>query len=461
LLKTNKMKKYLLLVFILVHTLHLKAQNVKIRGLLKNSSDSIILFKRVDFDPITRLTDEKTYKAKVSADKKFSIILPETSIHRWMLEVGDNFFFFNLINSDEINLEVDLKSKIQVLAIGKHADDFNYAAYAWKRLIEKYNLNEIQEKQTSLTLPEALDKRKEIASFESTVLDEYAKDHSISTNYYNWLKTYYTYYPHERISVEKIRDKIDSASVKLITQQGLNDDYAALNSSEYNDLVNTYIHHKFNGSKYPFEIKDAFDFIEKGDILQGKTKEIALTQMVIQMNGTEDSTYNILFNKYKNVVKDKELNAIVIAARNRYLTILEEGKKSKENISQAKGLNEIFNKYKGKVVFVDFWASWCAPCRTEMPNSNALKTKFIGKDVVFLYLGYQDKKENWLAARKELEIDGEHVLLSPELIKEANELFSIHGIPHYVIIGKDGTIINKKADRPSNIYGELVKLTDK
>ena len=47
--------------------------------------------------------------------------------------------------------------------------------------------------------------------------------------------------------------------------------------------------------------------------------------------------------------------------------------------------DDIIAKYEGEVIYLDFWASWCGPCKKEMPYSHKLQQTFLGKDVVFVY----------------------------------------------------------------------------
>lgn len=112
-------------------------------------------------------------------------------------------------------------------------------------------------------------------------------------------------------------------------------------------------------------------------------------------------------------------------------------------------LDEVLNQRKGKVIYIDIWASWCVPCRAEFPYSKRLQEKL--GDVVFLYLSIDKHQQQWLdASRKEkLNNDNTYLFSTP---KEAEILkqYDIQSIPRYLIVGRDGKIINDKAPRPSD-----------
>ena len=128
------------------------------------------------------------------------------------------------------------------------------------------------------------------------------------------------------------------------------------------------------------------------------------------------------------------------------------------------GMNDnTFNTsaFKGKYVYVDFWASWCGPCRQEFPYSKEMQARFTEKQkkkIVFLNISIDEKKANWQKAVEDLKLEGENGW-SPEIATK----MKINSIPRYMIIDKDGKIMNLNSSRPSNpdTYNQLLELIEK
>ncbi|MDH8701702.1 thiol-disulfide isomerase/thioredoxin [Dysgonomonadaceae bacterium PH5-43] len=111
-------------------------------------------------------------------------------------------------------------------------------------------------------------------------------------------------------------------------------------------------------------------------------------------------------------------------------------------------LADMFNEYKGKYIYLDFWASWCGPCRSLMPKSHELKAKY-KDDVRFVYVSIDKDAPAWKMAVKQEN-------LSPEdsyLISDKSEFIKnkqVKTIPRYMIIDREGKIINDNAFRPDD-----------
>ena len=116
-------------------------------------------------------------------------------------------------------------------------------------------------------------------------------------------------------------------------------------------------------------------------------------------------------------------------------------------------LRMLTSKYKGKVIYVDSWASWCGPCIKEMPHSVHLQEDYANKDVVFVYLCHPDNYENDRAESIILEnqIPGEHYLMNPQLARPIYYIFRRGGrVPSYLLINKYGEVVDNDAPRPSS-----------
>ncbi len=123
-------------------------------------------------------------------------------------------------------------------------------------------------------------------------------------------------------------------------------------------------------------------------------------------------------------------------------------------------LNKIIDENKGKVIYMDFWATWCGPCLMEMKTSRNLADSFKGKDIAFVYCCLKSDKNKWQDQIRELKLPGSSYLLNDSEYDILSQKFQITGIPHYVLIDKNGNVVNKNAPRPSS-GEELVEILNK
>ncbi len=105
--------------------------------------------------------------------------------------------------------------------------------------------------------------------------------------------------------------------------------------------------------------------------------------------------------------------------------------------------------FRGKVVYLDFWASWCPPCMREVPYAKELKKRFEDEeDLVFLYISIDEDPDAWRRTVKDREIKGVHLNVFGRY-HEVPSSYNVRWIPTYYIIDRDGAIFKNNAKRPS------------
>lgn len=116
------------------------------------------------------------------------------------------------------------------------------------------------------------------------------------------------------------------------------------------------------------------------------------------------------------------------------------------------GKMHALSDYRGKLVYIDFWATWCGPCKGEIPYMTKLEEEYADNpDIVFISVSTDKEanKQKWLDMVKEKGMKGIQ-LFTGNLKEQVSEPFHINTIPRFVLIGRDGKLINGDAPRPSS-----------
>lgn len=119
--------------------------------------------------------------------------------------------------------------------------------------------------------------------------------------------------------------------------------------------------------------------------------------------------------------------------------------------------NEIsLSSLKGKLVYVDVWATWCGPCKAQIPALKVLEEEYHEKNVTFLSVSVDEDKDAWIKMVEEKELGGIQIWASgwTEITKD----YAIMGIPRFMLFSAEGNVITTDAPRPSS--GDIRGLLD-
>ncbi len=200
-------------------------------------------------------------------------------------------------------------------------------------------------------------------------------------------------------------------------------------------------------------------------LIFGQSKEELINQINKQLDQVETirliqrvGGYNpdykemrVLFNKLDKKVQKTNEGKIF----DRYLKNLKNvsvGKKA-PGITQfdIEGNPYSLQDLKGKYVLVDFWASWCPPCRAENPNLVATYAEFKDKNFEILGVSLDKNLENWKKAIKDDNLTWKHISDLQHWNNGAATVYGIKAIPQNVLVDPNGIIIAR------NLHGEALK----
>jgi thiol-disulfide isomerase/thioredoxin len=158
----------------------------------------------------------------------------------------------------------------------------------------------------------------------------------------------------------------------------------------------------------------------------------------------------------------KSENIAVLEKRARATNELAEGKPEIDfAFKTMDGRDMHLSDLKGSVVLIDFWASWCGPCKAQMPASRKLEEHFKDKKVVFLYVSVDEDADKWKEAIKKYDIKGLHTRVDGVWNAEAVKKYGINGVPSYFIVDKAGNFGVRDVPRPDqgdDLKAEIEKL---
>ena len=437
----------------------------KIKGEVLSGKAKKVKLKWMVDNPISGKGE--TYEAEIDSNSNFSIEISLERMTKGRITVGGFYHEICLIPGDDFFISIDVDT---IKYSGKGAEKNNYLYQAeingiWDRSYYKEsNKGELTPADFLVWLTNFRQKR--IKFFESymdsvELQKEFIDLYKIETEviFENQVQNYPERYSYKtKIPLDSL--ELPEEFIKLNSFSNFVDD-AKLVCPDYLHNLRNKLYDKAREicqSDNSIKWHDAI-YVALFDSLTGKTREYVLTKWIVT-EFSRDKYDSVAIRKFNEINKGEFAQNTFTSALNKFNekrsligqplhpefinTLL------KDTSGMQLTFGEMMEKYKGKVVYIDFWGMGCGPCRGAMPYAKKLKEKLVDMPVEFVYVSVEKiKNNNWEKVFEVTFTEKNHYVLENRFDSRLHKFMEINWVPSYMIFDKDGRLIDFNADRPS------------
>lgn len=252
----------------------------------------------------------------------------------------------------------------------------------------------------------------------------------------------------------------------FIDKLDLNDE-SLLQVYEYRQFLDAYIELKMHQKVFVNGIQEVYPheatLARLQVIIHCFTNTTIKNQMLFKVLNRHIKYYGYkntdkLFQTFDNQCTNPDLKQKLMQPYKKYQELNQGAKAPDFSFTNLLGETYHFSDYQGSYLYVDVWATWCLPCRKEAPYFERMRAEYKNKNIVFISLSVDEKKQDWLDY-----INAKNKTTSQFWVpdyKQFLNLYMIKTIPHFLIISPDGNIMNANAPSPSSGNVQWIKDID-
>ena len=426
---------------------------VSITGTITNPKGEIITFTHGELQVVDTLNELGAFASKIDL----------TKAGRIRFKHGDEIGYLYAHPGDEISFSLDTDLFDETLVFEGDAQDVNnYMAamtllndslisYRDKMMLEEEDFIRIQDSINELKisyLKNVLDKEFVVETKENLYWDTYSERLD-----YEGSHEYYLQIPLEDFNVS-------DGFYSFITDLNINDSSKLENKSfkRYVRGLVRYVSSEIRQSDNSISYYEGYSQAVDSVVSLKPLKTELILDVIIQSYAYMPEDFRTeLIERWKSWSPDSESLTKMDELITSWSKLAKGQPAPNFAYESIEGDTLTMDNFKGSVVYIDVWATWCGPCIGEHPAMEKLQEQFKDRNVTFVAVSIDDTKEPWKKMVAAKELGGVHVFAPGAWDSQIIEDYMIQGIPRFILIDHEGNIVDATAQRPSGNIAEDIE----
>lgn len=452
-------KKIIIVILLSFMTISLMAKDVKMTIRSNADSDIKIVVLKQGFMMSTLV--EGVLK---NGDNSFNLSIPNQDIYGISFSIGEKRNYVKVMISDDFGFSIDNNMMVKFSGANK---DFNNAVFTLtnKYRGEIYALSDRDKVTNKASRAKYAIYEKQLEDIKSMNLPAETAEMVAGYMQGDLLSNIYS-----RQANAKVMGKMSMGLVieekhsEFLTDMKLNK-YLPL-YSQWDSNLNEFLYARIEAGK--IKVKNPETWVaDMATSIKDETLRNAYICNTLEREVLMGYSRNIekRFAETKKVVKDNAVLEKIAETESKLPKVLEINKSEGQYVGDitfedVNGNLVPLSNFKGKYIFIDMWSTGCNPCIGEIPYMHKLEHDFGNSNIAFISVTMDTDKDVWKKFMNDNNMGGTQLFCTDGFKNPFCKIVSMRGIPHFIIIDKEGKIMNRNSYRPSNpvVRAELKSL---
>ena len=386
-----------------------------------------------------------------------------TDITSFVLYDGENPVFLNIEPGNDLNINYDAQDFSNSLSItGKGSEVSNYLLAKRKNeqnmfgnSAETYSLNEFEFKTKFKDIKKA---NEDLLTNTKGLTDEFIAREKRDLRYF-YIMRLLDYESAHKHFTKKQDFKVSDDFLSEYAGFDFSNAEDFKSSNNYKGIVTNHYSNKAKELSKKEAITNDLAFVKIVSAIENESIRNGLLFDFANYNMGYSKNIEGFFEAFLATSSNKNNNELITEKYNK-LTAVAKGKASPKFIDYENfaGGTTSLDDLKGKYVYIDVWATWCGPCKREIPFLKDIEKKYHNKNIEFVSLSIDkvSDRDKWKSMVTDEELGGIQLFADNDWKSSFVKDYQINGIPRFILIDTEGNIVDPNAPRPSS--PELIEL---